>query len=179
MSHPQIIQGGMGVAVSGWLLARTVSRLGQLGVVSGTALAVVLARRLQLGDPPGELRHALAQFPFPQIAAQVLAEYFIPGGKAPSAPFKLTPMPTVRSRRELVNLTVVSNYVEVFLAKLGHQLPRKDPTADAGLTLWRDARRCGLHPDGRGHPTGHSRRAGPSCTRPLRFASCRFARCFA
>src|SRR5512133_3737517 len=121
MSHPQIIQGGMGVAVSGWLLARTVSRLGQLGVVSGTALAVVLARRLQLGDPPGELRHALAQFPFPQIAAQVLAEYFIPGGKAPSAPFKLTPMPTVRSRRELVNLTVVSNYVEVFLAKLGHQ----------------------------------------------------------
>src|SRR4051794_25688325 len=56
MPEPRIIQGGMGVAVSGWRLAREVSRLGQLGVVSGTALAVVLSRRLQLGDPGGELR---------------------------------------------------------------------------------------------------------------------------
>ena len=55
----------MGVAVSGWPLARAVSLAGQLGVVSGTALAVVLARRLQLGDPGGELRRALAQFPLP------------------------------------------------------------------------------------------------------------------
>ena len=60
----------MGVAVSGWPLARAVSRLGQLGVVSGTALAVVLARRLQLGDPGGDLRRALAQFPFPHMAAR-------------------------------------------------------------------------------------------------------------
>ena len=41
----------MGVATSGWRLARAVSQLGQLGVVSGTLLAVVLARRLQEGDP--------------------------------------------------------------------------------------------------------------------------------
>ena len=34
MPHPLIIQGGMGVAVSGWLLARAVSRQGQLGVVT-------------------------------------------------------------------------------------------------------------------------------------------------
>ena len=59
MSQPVIIQGGMGVAVSSWPLARAVSRLGQLGVVAGTALAVVLARRLQLGDPSGEIRYAL------------------------------------------------------------------------------------------------------------------------
>src|SRR5512137_383242 len=98
MAHPVIIQGGMGVAVSGWPLARAVARLGQLGVVSGTALAVVLARRLQLGDPGGELRHALDQFPFPAMAARVLADYFIPGGKACGAPFKLTPMPTLRPR---------------------------------------------------------------------------------
>ena len=31
-----IIQGGMGVAVSSWQLARAVSQAGQLGVVSGT-----------------------------------------------------------------------------------------------------------------------------------------------
>jgi nitronate monooxygenase len=123
MTHPLIIQGGMGVAVSGWPLARAVSSLDQLGVVSGTALAVVLVRRLQLGDPDGELRHALAQFPFPQMAARVLADYFIPGGKAARTPFKLTPMPTLHPRRELVELTVVANFVEVFLAKEGHTGP--------------------------------------------------------
>jgi nitronate monooxygenase len=123
MPHSRIIQGGMGAAVSGWPLARAVSRLGQLGVVSGTALAVVLARRLQLGDPGGELRHALAQFPFPDIAARILSDYFIPGGKPPRAAFKLTPMPTLRPRRSLVELTVVANFVEVFLAKEGHENP--------------------------------------------------------
>jgi NAD(P)H-dependent flavin oxidoreductase YrpB (nitropropane dioxygenase family) len=121
MPHPFIIQGGMGVAVSGWPLARAVSKLGQLGVVSGTALAVVLARRLQLGDLGGEMRQALAQFPFPDMAARVLADYYIPGGKSASAPFKLTVMPTLRPRRSLVELTVVANFVEVFLAKEGHQ----------------------------------------------------------
>lgn len=121
MSHPVIIQGGMGVAVSSWPLARAVSQLGHLGVVSGTALAVVMARRLQLGDPAGELRHALAQFPFRPMVDRILAEYFIPGGKSSRAPFKLTPMPTLRPRRELVELTVAANFVEVFLAKEGHQ----------------------------------------------------------
>src|ERR1022692_4666216 len=91
MSQPLIIQGGMGVAVSGWPLARVVSRAGQLGVVSGTALAVVLARLLQLGDPGGELRRALAHFPIQPMADRVSAEYFIPGGKAPGTPFKLSP----------------------------------------------------------------------------------------
>jgi nitronate monooxygenase len=110
----------MGVGVSGWPLARTVSRLGQLGVVSGTALAVVLARGLQLGDAGGELRYALERFPFPAMAARILREYFIPGGKSPRAAFKLTPMPTLQPRRELVELTVVANFVEVFLAKAGH-----------------------------------------------------------
>ena len=47
---PVVIQGGMGAGVSGWRLARAVSSTGQLGVVSGTALDVLLARRLQEGD---------------------------------------------------------------------------------------------------------------------------------
>lgn len=110
----------MGVAVSGWPLARAVSRLGHLGVVSGTALCVVLARRLQLGDPGGDLRRALAQFPFPAMAETVLRDYFVPGGKAEDAPFRLTAMPSLRPRRCLVEATVVANFVEVFLAKEGH-----------------------------------------------------------
>ena len=136
----------MGVAVSGWPLARAVSSLGQLGVVSGTALAVVLARRLQLGDPGGELRHALANFPFPRMADRILADHFILGGKSAAAPFKLTPMPTLRPRRELVELTVVANFVEVFLGQGrasgpgGYQLSRKNPAPHAALPLRRDAR---------------------------------------
>jgi NAD(P)H-dependent flavin oxidoreductase YrpB (nitropropane dioxygenase family) len=43
MPHPIIIQGGLGLAISGWPLARAVSRLGQLGS----------ARRFQLNDPTG------------------------------------------------------------------------------------------------------------------------------
>jgi len=60
VSYPIIIQGGMGAAVSAWQLAKAVAQTGQLGVVSGTALDVVLARRLQLGDPGGHLRRDLA-----------------------------------------------------------------------------------------------------------------------
>jgi NAD(P)H-dependent flavin oxidoreductase YrpB (nitropropane dioxygenase family) len=120
ISEPVIIQGGMGVAVSGWELARTVSSLGQLGVVSGTALAVVLARRLQLGDPGGDLRRALSHFPFPEMAQRVLDDYFIPGGKGPAEPFRLTAMPTLSARPLLTALTVVSNFVEVFLARENH-----------------------------------------------------------
>jgi len=60
MSQPLIIQGGMGAGVSNWHLARSVSKLSQLGVVSGTALDVILARRLQQGDPDGDIRRALS-----------------------------------------------------------------------------------------------------------------------
>ena len=38
---PMIISGGMGVNISCWLMARVVSMMGELGVVSGTALEVV------------------------------------------------------------------------------------------------------------------------------------------
>jgi nitronate monooxygenase len=115
-----IIQGGMGVAVSGWTLARTVSRSGQLGVISGTGIAIIFARCLQLGDIGGHLRHALHHFPLPAVAARVLAQYHVPGGKAPSAPFKLTPMPTLRPGPAFTELVVAASFVEVFLAKTGH-----------------------------------------------------------
>lgn len=120
MSHPMIIQGGMGASVSAWQLARVVSRLGQLGVVSGTALPGIVARRLQLGDLDGKLRHALRNFPIPEMARRVLENYFVPGGKAPAAPFKLSAMPTAKPGAAFSELAVVSSFVEVFLAKEGH-----------------------------------------------------------
>lgn len=115
-----IIQGGMGVGVSSWPLARAVSQLGQLGVVSGTGLAVVFARRLACGDIGGHLRRALAYFPDPAMAQRVLARHFVPGGKSPNEPFKPIEMPRVDSSRALTELIIVANFAEVYLAKEGH-----------------------------------------------------------
>ena len=67
MGYRVIIQGGMGVGVSSWQLARAVSQAGHLGVVSGTALDNVLARRLQDGDQDGNIRRALRHFPNQEI----------------------------------------------------------------------------------------------------------------
>ncbi|MFH1084490.1 MAG: nitronate monooxygenase [Chloroflexota bacterium] len=119
----RIIQGGMGVAVSGWRLARTVAELGQMGVVSGTALDTVMVRRLQLGDPGGHVRRALASFPQPSLAQHIVDAYYIPGGKAMDAPFKVAPMPTLGMGPARMALMVLANYVEIFLAKDGHAGP--------------------------------------------------------
>lgn len=120
MSVFQVIQGGMGVGVSNWRLARAVSLAGQLGVVSGTGLALLLARRLQNGDPDGQMRRGLAAFPFPRIAESIVQRYYIPGGLADGKPYILSPMPHVQCAASLVELTVAANFVEVFLAKEGH-----------------------------------------------------------
>lgn len=120
MKHPMIIQGGMGVAISGWQLAKVVSCLGQLGVVSGTALPGILARRLQFGDFDGKLRRAMQYFPIPDMAQRVLDNYFVTGGKPPSAPLKSSPKPTIKPEQSFAELAVVASFVEVFLAKDGH-----------------------------------------------------------
>ena len=121
--HPVIIQGGMGAGVSSWRLAQAVSRLGQLGVVSGTALDQIFIRRLQDGDPDGHMRRGLAAFPFPSIAERILSAYFIPGGKAATAPYLHTPSHSRHEPRELVELCIAANFVEVFLARDGHANP--------------------------------------------------------
>lgn len=117
---PTIIQGGMGVGVSSWQLARAVSKTGQLGVVSGTALDTVIARRLQDGDEGGHVRRALAQFPVPALADRVLKKYYRAGGRGPGIPYlpiaKVSQHPLVKS----LELSVVANFAEVWLAKEGH-----------------------------------------------------------
>jgi nitronate monooxygenase len=123
MAHPVIIQGGMGVAVSGWRLARAVAQTGQMGVVSGTALASVFARQLQLGDPGGHLARATAAFPLPAVAERVWEQYYVAGGKAADAPFKPTPLPVLKPGAAVTELTVLANFAEVFLAKEGHAGP--------------------------------------------------------
>ncbi|MEH1014334.1 nitronate monooxygenase [Micromonospora sp. CPCC 206060] len=110
----------MGVGVSSWRLARAVARTGQLGVVSGVALDALLARRLQKGDDGGHVRRALAQFPIPALAQAVLDRYFVSGGLPDNRPMRPVPKLGLRPQCHAQQLTVVANFVEVFLAKEGH-----------------------------------------------------------
>jgi NAD(P)H-dependent flavin oxidoreductase YrpB (nitropropane dioxygenase family) len=114
---PVIIQGGMGVAISDWRLAGAVTRAGQLGVVSGTALEIVCTRRLQDGDPEGHVRRALAAFPVRRIADWIISAYYVPGGKPPDDPYRAVPRFTLQPAQRLQELIVAANFVEVFLAK--------------------------------------------------------------
>lgn len=120
---PVIIQGGMGVAVSNWRLANAVSSKGQLGVVSGVALGAILARRLEMGDPGGHMRRALAAFPVREAAKGILEKYFIAGGKDPDERFAVKPMAKMNTSRKVQDLIVAGNFVEVYLAKEGHDNP--------------------------------------------------------
>lgn len=120
---PTIIQGGMGAGVSDWQLARAVSQVGQLGVVSGTALDQIFARRLQDGDPGGHMRRGLDQFPAPRMAERAWSKFYVPGGKVANAPYKTLPMHTKDTARELSELCILANFVEVFLAREGHDGP--------------------------------------------------------
>lgn len=113
----------MGVAVSGWRLAAAVGRLGQLGVVSGTAAAVVLARGLQDGDPGGALRDALAAFCDGAVAERILKRYFRPDGRRPGSGYRAVPVPRHDAGRHYLELTVAGSFVEVYLARRGHTGP--------------------------------------------------------
>lgn len=123
INHPKIIQGGMGAGVSAWHMAKAVSLAGELGLVSGVALDVLLIRKLQLGDPGGHIRRALEHFPDNKASMDIVEKYFIPGGKESSEPFKYSPIFDLTPSTELQFLTVAANFVEVWLAKEGHENP--------------------------------------------------------
>lgn len=136
MSLPLVIQGGMGVGVSGWRLAHAVAERGQLGVVSGTALDTVMVRVLQTGDKEGHIRSALKHFPFPNLAHQILDRFLqpVPAGSSDSEQpskrrYKLLPLiqATMSSFRR--GLLVAANFVEVFLARKGLAPVILDPSA--------------------------------------------------
>ena len=113
----------MGAGVSNWQLALAVSQLGQLGVVSGTALDHIFARRLQDGDPGGHMRRALDHFPFPLMAERAWSKFYVPGGKPASVSYMKLPMHTKDTPRELNELCILANFVEIFLAREGHDNP--------------------------------------------------------
>lgn len=126
--YPELIQGGMGVGVSNWRLARAVAVAGQrlgsrvLGVVSGTGLPVLMVDRLQAGDP--DVARALHAFD-PAIANEIMGDYLVEGAR-PGGIRKLPPKPEVLVtgsalvKEKMTRLAVAAAFVEIWLAKEGH-----------------------------------------------------------
>ena len=117
----RIIQGGMGVGVSNYKLAREVSLNGGLGIVSGTGLKTVFIRRLQLGDK--DMLKALEAFPNQEISEKAFKRHFSEEGKLENHNFKLSPMFGLDSPKSLIERNILANFAEVYLAKLGHNEP--------------------------------------------------------
>lgn len=132
---PVVIQGGMGVGISNWELARAVAIAGRelntpvLGVVSGTGVEVLLVRRLQDGDPGGHMQRALAAFPIQDISEDILCKYYGAASKSPHARYRNPPKladllsDDPRKVRAMNELSIAANFVEVWLAKEGHDSP--------------------------------------------------------
>ena len=117
---PGIIQGGMGIGVSNWRLARAVSLRGHLGVVSGTAIDSLFIRRLQDGDIGGHLRRAMEHFPLPEVSADALRKYFLPEGRPAGKPYRMLTMYRQGASRAREQLNMLASFVEVWLAREDH-----------------------------------------------------------
>ncbi len=111
----------MGVAISDWNLARAVSMQGHLGIVSGTGVGPVMTSRLMKGDIGGNVRRALSNFPFQEPVRRIIDRYYVPTSETPQLPYKRPSMRTLSPPKILNELTVIANFVEVFLAKEGHK----------------------------------------------------------
>jgi NAD(P)H-dependent flavin oxidoreductase YrpB (nitropropane dioxygenase family) len=96
----------MGIAISGWPLARAVARVGQLGVVSGTGI-------------DEDLQQVLDGFPLPSVVEHVV-ERFARTKRLPTEPYRTLTMQTHRNVQLSQDVLVLASFVEVALAKLGH-----------------------------------------------------------
>jgi len=128
-TQPELIQGGMGVGVSSWKLARAVAEAGErlnkpvLGVVSGIGLAITMVNRLRQGDR--NTKRALGAFCVPEIAQEIFDRYWLSADRSS----RLAPKPEVlvngsdERKAEIVRLLIVANFLEIWLAKEGHTNP--------------------------------------------------------
>jgi NAD(P)H-dependent flavin oxidoreductase YrpB (nitropropane dioxygenase family) len=110
----------MGIAVSSWQLAKEVSVAGELGVISGTAIDSVVARRLQDGDLTGDIRRAMAAYPHQETITEIMDRFFIEGGREAGKPYLDVPKLSIKGNLFSNKLLAVASFVEVWLAKEGH-----------------------------------------------------------
>ncbi|MEK7501866.1 MAG: nitronate monooxygenase [Patescibacteria group bacterium] len=123
LKYPRIISGGMGVNISNWHLAREVSMFEwrntagvAMGTVSGVALEIIMARTLQSGGLPAEnIKRALEHFPFPEVAEEVIKEFYLKK--------RGIPVWSISPSSLLIKLAVCANFAFVWLAKEGHANP--------------------------------------------------------
>ena len=144
------------MAVSGWPLARAVSKTGQLGVVSSTALTHTLVRRLQLGDMDGKLppsrRSRFRAWPaasFRSISCRVAkARGSVQGDPASGCLSSRILQRTYRGGQFCRSVSGQGRS----LRRRGHQPAREDPVQYPAFALRSHARRRGLCAHGCGHP---------------------------
>jgi nitronate monooxygenase len=110
----------MGIAISGWPLARAVASMGQLGVVSGTAIDNVFVRRLQDHGIDDELQRALDSFPAQSVVNDIVGKYGSTR-RTGSTPYRSLPALTMGSKGRAIDAIVLASFVEVTLAKMGHR----------------------------------------------------------
>lgn len=130
---PEVIQGGMGVAISSWELSRAVALAGEklgknvLPIISGTALPAIMIDRLQDGD--SDTTRALQAFDSVSnlhVADKILKKF---SQKSIGEVRRVTPKPEVYVignedvKAEMIELSVAAAFVEIFLAKEGHNGP--------------------------------------------------------
>jgi len=120
MSKPLIIVGAQGIYGSPWHTVRKISKLGQIGVISSASMHNVLYRILRLGDPGGHYKRALEAFPDQGMAERVYGRYYKQGGIPPTEPFKPLEKFSLEPSRELIELTIVANFCQAWLAKENH-----------------------------------------------------------
>ena len=143
----KLIQGGMGVYVSNWRLAKAVAKEKPgitAGTVSGIGLDWVYVRLLQLGDSGGHIHRAMAAFDAKfgvDIGQKICERYFIAGGKVPTSRFTNAPPQIVSGidgsnsipkpiqagspvlltlDQNTIELLIATGFAEVWLAKEGH-----------------------------------------------------------
>lgn len=121
---PDVIQGGMGVNISTPFLARICSlQKTVLGTVSCVAAEHVMTQILKAGDPGGHFRRALAQFPFPEVAEDIIKRYFVKDGVLKDQKFLPAGALSLRSSPNLIKLMVAASFAFIWLAKEGHSEP--------------------------------------------------------
>jgi NAD(P)H-dependent flavin oxidoreductase YrpB (nitropropane dioxygenase family) len=62
----------------------------------------------------------MAAFPLPEVTADALRRYFLPGGRPAGTAYRMLPMYRVGASRARERITILANFVEVWLAREGH-----------------------------------------------------------
>jgi len=132
----------MGIAVSSWQLAKEVSIAGELGVISGTAIDSVVARRLQDGDLTGDIRRAMAAYPHQETITEIMDRFFIEGGREAGKPYLDVPKLSIKGNLFSNKLLAVASYCRSLACKRGSQrldwneYSGEDPVSNPCSALW-------------------------------------------